>query len=382
MFVLDKNQAKKLIFAIYNIYLILMQTPTNNSPKLSNTKQKKTKKILNNIHFCDIKKTEDIFNIFCDASCEIDTILDNIIIITQENIYCLYSDLLHNYKNKIIFISSKDVTELPPVLNKLISLSANKNTVLVGFGGGEVTDVAAFIASVYMRGIKCKLIPTTLLAMVDAAIGGKSAMNIGAVKNSIGSIRQVDDIYINTNFIKTLPYIEKQNGLVEIVKIAILRDASLLDLIINNQDKIFDEEYLLLNIIKKAIDIKLKIVNEDMYDFGIRNILNFGHTIGHLLELKYNISHGQAVAIGMFYETNIAKNLGFITSETCDKICDILKIFNLDFYKYPIYDLIQNIYFDKKIKHDKINFTYVSEIGRANLINLKIDDILSHIEKV
>ncbi len=309
---------------------------------------------------------------------------EDVIIITQRNIYSIYSDFLSSYKHKILFIENKNIKELPSILNNLIALGANKNTLLVGFGGGEVTDVVAFIASVYMRGIQCNLVPTTLLAMVDASIGGKNSMNIGNIKNSIGSIKQADKIYINTWFLETLPKIEMQNGFVEIFKIALLCDENLLKLLITNWNNIYNKHNnkLLMEIIKKSVDLKLQIVEEDEFDIGIRNILNFGHTVGHLLELEYNISHGHAVAIGIYYESQIAKKMGLTSSQVCEKVYNLLQILELDFNKYSIYSIknkSQNIFFDKKIHEDTINFTYLESIGVSKLIKLKINDFLLYI---
>ncbi|MDB6081546.1 MAG: aroB [Chlamydiia bacterium] len=189
--------------------------------------------------------------------------------------------------------------------DELLKANLQSDMQLIAMGGGTLCDLAGFIASTFCRGIPYTIFPTTLLAMCDAAIGGKNGVNVIQSKNFIGTIYQPQTVYIDVNFLKTLPQIELQNGLVEIVKHSLLEGVSL-DL----EPFLRREAQPLIDVISKSVEYKKKIVEFSCHTPQARDLLNFGHTIGHAIEALEgygNISHGQAVAIGMMAESKLTR---------------------------------------------------------------------------
>lgn len=253
----------------------------------------------------------------------------------------------------------------------------------MGIGGGNITDLTGFVATVYMRGIKVSFVPTTLLAMVDAAIGGKNAINIGNIKNIVGAVYLPQNVFICKNFIATTSQIEILSGMAEVIKIALLKDKTLLgnslqilDVITHNTDmSILPNNALLENIIKQSVQLKMDIVTKDKYSTGKRHLLNFGHTIGHALELQHNLPHGWAVAAGMLIETAIACKLKLTTPNILAQIRDIISNYyhfdavNSDFNlnSINIKELAPFINLDKKITGANIIFPVIVDIGQSEL---------------
>ena len=179
---------------------------------------------------------------------------------------------------------------------------------LVGVGGGVVTDIAGFVASIYMRGVKFAFVPTSILAMVDASIGGKNGIDVGVYKNLVGVINHPEFLLYDYSFLETLPDAEWVNGFAEIIKHACIKDADMFD---------FLEEYSLARfqssitdtaaIIKRNVDIKYAVVASDEHETGDRKLLNFGHTIGHAIENADHLSHGHAISIGMVAACRISE---------------------------------------------------------------------------
>lgn len=198
----------------------------------------------------------------------------------------------------------------------LLDIGATKNNTVYAVGGGTIGDIAGLACSLYKRGISVVHIPTTLLAMIDSSIGGKTALNMGGVKNAIGSI-YMGDTYIDSRFLATLPAEEVANGMGEVYKYMLL-DSGIASCI-DNTDKL----------IERCVSIKQNIVDIDPQDTGIRQCLNMGHTIAHAVELRHNLSHGQAVACGCHYALTISLALGLVSQSYFDywhsiaKYCDV-----------------------------------------------------------
>lgn len=199
--------------------------------------------------------------------------------------------------------ASKSWPELERILAKMLDSDLTRTSTVVGVGGGVVTDISAFAASVYMRGCALVLVPTTLLAMVDAAIGGKTGINFGGYKNMIGSFYPADEVRISTATLATLPEREYLSGLAEVIKTALLGDPKLLALLENEQSRVLGrEDDLLAEIVWACASVKGEIVEADLTESSIRAYLNLGHTFGHALETVQGLgmwSHGEAVAWGM-----------------------------------------------------------------------------------
>lgn len=300
---------------------------------------------------------------------ELESVNRKFVVITDTNIAFLYEKELEKFDQLILQAgeSLKSIAHYEYAIEELIDLNITKNDILVGIGGGTITDFTGFLSSTYKRGIHHINIPTTLLGMVDAAIGGKNALNINETKNLIGTFKPCEKIVIDTNFLKTLPKIEKENAMGEIVKYACISDKITFD-------EIDENNYL--DIIQKCITIKQEIITFDPFEHSKRKYLNFGHTLAHALELTNVVKHGFAVAEGMKFAIYVSKELGYLTDEIyikikeyIDKTIDYENNFQIDA------NLIEVLKQDKKFGSDKIDFIVLRDIGEPEIAKLTIKEI-------
>ncbi len=223
---------------------------------------------------------------------------------------------------------NKNFTSLVSILKIALDAGLSRNSVFIGVGGGLVCDLAAFAASVYMRGAKCKLVPTSLLAMADAAIGGKTAINFDGYKNMVGTFFKADEIYISPKVLKSLSEPEYLSGMFEIFKMGLLYSKDIYQVFRTQREKIFArDEGLCLDLVKIAVEAKALVVSRDFDEKNERAFLNLGHTFGHALESGLNfskISHGEAVAWGMSKAMLLGKKLGLTDSSYADDVCSII----------------------------------------------------------
>ena len=306
---------------------------------------------------------------------------DKFFVLTDEKVYGIYSSMIASIlpgKEVVKIVlpegeESKNIENVIFIWNKLLEAKAGRDSLLINLGGGTITDIGGFAASTYKRGIDFINVPTTLLAMIDASIGGKNGINFNNYKNQIGLFSEPNSVIINPNFLKTLNERELMSGLAEMMKYAFIADESFLDLDSDNY----------LDFIEKAATIKEDIVSLDMKETGLRKILNFGHTIGHALESYYlekenYLTHGEAVALGIysalylsvkycglddkwlfFYEMWFKGNLNLMN----------LNGFNVDaIYSYLSYD--------KKNKGGKPQFVLISAPEKPQIdVEVKEEDI-------
>lgn len=282
-------------------------------------------------------------------------------------------------KTKVIEIStgekSKNIDTLQYILKELINLNIDRNSIIVNFGGGVLSDTGAFSASIFKRGIDYINIPTTLLSMVDASVGGKTGINFCGYKNIIGTFSEPKAIFIDTFFLKTLDSIELLSGLAEVIKYAIIADKDFFYELSNLKD-LSDIDFY--KIVSKSILIKKKIIENDFKEFGIRKVLNFGHSFAHAFESlsinnNFKITHGEAVAAGMICETALSKIKGILLDNNIlNEISSlILKFYNFKKLKTLNFDSIyQVILKDKKNIANNILFSLIKEISNP-VINLK-----------
>lgn len=225
------------------------------------------------------------------------------IIITDTNIHRLYKQAFEGYKAVIVIPadeSSKSLETVADITQQLLAAEAHRKTYLLGVGGGMVTDVTGLVASLYMRGMPFGFVPTSLLGMVDASIGGKNGVNFGMQKNLLGTFTQPDFILFDYHFLKTLPIEEWSNGFAEIIKYACLFDNKLFDELMENDLRYYHRNIpSTAEIVAKCVNWKNDVVISDERESWTRKLLNFGHTAGHAFETVCEIPHGQAVAIGM-----------------------------------------------------------------------------------
>ncbi len=297
------------------------------------------------------------------------------IIITDENIFKCHSKKFKKWK--LIVLKSGEAykvqTTVDSIIKKLIEMNADRTTTLIGVGGGVVTDITGYTASVYLRGIDFGFVPTTLLAMVDASIGGKNGVDVDNCKNMVGIIRQPKFILYDFNFLKTLPQGEWRNGFAEIIKHACIKDAISFSILEKQSIKFYQKNRgALSELIIRNVLLKTKLVQHDEFEKGERMLLNFGHTIGHALEMKYELSHGQAVSIGMAYASMISEKLfGF---KDAKKIITLLTKYELPtFAEFDNNKIFANLKKDKKRVRQEINYVFLKKIGIGvvQLISLK-----------
>jgi 3-dehydroquinate synthase len=254
----------------------------------------------------------------------------------------------------------------------------NRGDLLVAIGGGTVTDLAGFAAASWMRGIDWIAIPTTIAGMVDAAVGGKTGINSEHGKNLIGAFHSPLSVLIDLSWIKTLSERDVAAGMAEVVKCGFISDGQILELLKNKSLKdICNDENLQLELIHKAVSVKAEVVSADFKESFFREILNYGHTLGHAIEKRSNFDmrHGEAVSIGMCFIAELASVKGVLSAELVDKHYKILKALRLptSYENSAFSDLLKHMALDKKNKNGQIRFVAISDIG----VCIRIEDATS-----
>ncbi len=255
--------------------------------------------------------------------------------------------------------------------DQLLAKRFGRDTLILAVGGGVVCDIAGFVAATYARGVALMLVPTTLLAMVDASIGGKTAVNTPQGKNLIGSFYPASDVIIDLSLLRTLPQAQKLTGCAEIIKMGLVGSKELFYLMSEESEGWKGEDpNFWMRVISLSCGIKKEIVEADPRESGTRRILNFGHTIGHAIELleEYEIFHGEAVAIGMAIESFLSVKMGLLPFEKWDEVIEVIKKYPFSFtLSSPLeYEtLIDVLASDKKSRDTKPRFALLNSIGMA-----------------
>ncbi len=304
---------------------------------------------------------------------------DDIIVITDANIRKLHS---HAFPEaEVIDVEpgegSKNLRTVEHIYEKLLELGADRQSFIVGIGGGIVCDITGFAASTYMRGLRFALVPTTLLAQVDAAIGGKNGVNLRHYKNIVGTINQPDFVLVDMGFLDTLPPREFRNGMAEVIKSAAICSRSLFEYLEDNRENILglDTESL-GRIINDTVDIKLDIVSRDEFETGERRKLNFGHTFGHALEKLLPYSHGEAISIGMMIAAKMSVARGMLGSEDSERLERLIRDYGLPHKAEMDTDsMIDALGKDKKRVGDKVKFVLLNGIGSAEIVEIPLDEL-------
>lgn len=258
---------------------------------------------------------------------------------------------------------------------RMLEASCDRNTLVIALGGGVVGDLAGFVAATYMRGIDFIQIPTTLLAMVDSSVGGKTAVNTPQGKNLIGAFWQPKAVVSDVLCLQTLPRKDFIHGLVEAIKIFLTSDVKSLNYLDENLNRVLDlDEDILVPLIHQAVQHKATVVEKDEKEASLRVILNLGHTIGHALEnlADYRILHGHAVALGILVEAKIAELMGFLQREHYSFIKSLLErlnIFAYDLAAYDVDEIIQRTQSDKKTQAGLVHYVLLKGLGQVHSIH-------------
>lgn len=306
-----------------------------------------------------------------------------VIIITDENVYQAHKKQIDNWNHVVIPPGEqyKNQETVNLIIDELIKIPADRSSMIIGLGGGVVTDLAGYIASIYLRGVRLGLIPTSLLNIVDASIGGKNGIDVGLYKNMVGTIRQPDFILLDTAFLKSLPRDEWVNGFAEIIKHSLLGDAAFFEVLEQyNIDYFMKRNDALLSLIERNIKVKIGVVQRDPKESGERKILNLGHTLAHAIENKYNIPHGKGVAIGIVMALHIAEQeLDFQEEDRVIKLLEKYELFsNFDFHPEEIINMLLA---DKKRVGKTIDYILLQEIGKPAIIPLSLKEINKYLDE-
>jgi 3-dehydroquinate synthase len=292
---------------------------------------------------------------------------EKIIILTDETIFALHEQKFKNYAVLKIGGTEKNKTQttIDSIVSQMLEMDIDKSFMLVGVGGGVVTDMAGYVASIYKRGIKLGLVPTTILGMTDAAIGGKNGVNVGLYKNMVGTTYQPQFILYDFSFLETLPKAEWTNGFAEIIKHACIKDAHMFEeLAAHNIDYYFDNKNAIATLIEKNVALKMAVVVNDEHETGERYLLNFGHTFGHAVENLYNLPHGHAVSIGMILAAKVSEEMNNFESLSKEKLVQLLQQYGLPVYlEIDKEQVLFSLKKDKKRAGDAINFVLLNSIG-------------------
>jgi 3-dehydroquinate synthase len=251
------------------------------------------------------------------------------------------------------------------IIDQLISFGADRQTTIIGVGGGVVTDITGFVASVYMRGVPFGFVPTSILGVVDASIGGKNGIDVGNYKNMIGTIRQPKFLFYDISLLQSLPDKEWVNGFAEVIKHAAIKDASLFrELEKNNIGSYRKNKKALTDLIRKNVMIKSTIVQKDEFEGNERRLLNFGHTLGHAVENVYHLPHGHAISIGIKAACLISEEI--LSFKETARVTGLLQQYGLpidvpvDFGK-----VIEIMRMDKKKTRDIMHYVLLEKLGKA-----------------
>jgi len=275
---------------------------------------------------------------------------------------------------------AKSAEVFAQLLSALAQRGYNRADVIVALGGGVVGDLSGFVAAVFLRGLACVQIPTTLLAQIDSAVGGKTAINLPEGKNLVGAYHQPSAVFVDTALLQTLPIADFADGMAELIKYALIRDADMFTQL-ENSGSIDTHSDVLPSWIFRCLSIKRDVVAADEKDTGERMLLNFGHTIGHGIERlcaaqQKPMTHGRAVAIGMAAITAASERMGLTQSGTAQRIIAVLQKTGLphDITVFDKDEILKGILVDKKNVADKLNLVLINEPGRSFLHRIPGND--------
>jgi len=325
----------------------------------------------------DIETGDSLSAILVGANWEAVTKLlpdSNVIILTDDNLQRLYGRRFPGFP--VISVTpgegSKQLRVAEKICKQMLDAGIDRDGYLLAIGGGVVCDLAGFIASVYMRGLRCAYVSTSLLAQVDASTGGKTGVNLGKVKNVIGTFNQPEFVICDTRMLATLSHEEFLSGMAEVIKTAIIGREELIKILEANVTQILNRDRDLLNVIvAECVRFKASVVSEDEKEKGLRRILNFGHTFGHAVELNMGVKHGFAVAAGMRLSMEWSYIKGFLNRNDLERFSSLLKAYGLEIpFKISTRTMARLVRHDKKKSGDDLYFIFTC--GPAKAIPVKI----------
>ncbi len=304
---------------------------------------------------------------------------ENTILITDANVFKNQPEKFAGWKTIVIKPGEefKQQAAVDYIFEQLITYEADRKTFIVGIGGGVVTDITGYAASVYMRGLKFGFVPTTILAMVDASIGGKNGVDVGIYKNLVGLIKQPEFLLFDYTLLKTLPHAHWVNGFAEIIKHACIKDADLFAMLENETLENFQSDKNKLGaLIEKNVQIKTTVVLKDEFENGDRRLLNFGHTLGHAIENIHELLHGHAISIGVVAACVISESINHFHTNEKERVISLIEKYHLPAHLKFDYEKIWEIMkMDKKRAGNEMNFVLLNKIGEAVIRPIPINQL-------
>ena len=307
------------------------------------------------------------------------------LIVSDSNVFPLYGDVVKKSLEENGFEvfshifsageASKTLNTVSDMIKAMCENELSRNDIIIALGGGVTGDMAGFASAIYLRGIDFIQIPTTLLAMVDSSVGGKTGCDLSFGKNLIGAFHNPKLVLIDPNTIKTLPTRYKNDGVGEIIKYAFIKSESLYNTLTSCENI----DNILTDVIYACVDIKREVVEKDFTEKGDRMLLNFGHTLGHAIEKYENyegLAHGEAVGVGMLYITKASEKTGDTEAGTSEKIEKLLNKFSLPTkFSSNVKDLVDIMLYDKKRRGDKLNLVLVTKVGDSFTKSMPIAEL-------
>ncbi len=289
------------------------------------------------------------------------------ILVTDEHIFAGHQKKFGGWNTIVINAGEQFKVQamVDSIIEQLLERGADRKTTLVGIGGGVVTDLTGYVAAIYMRGLSVGFVPTSILAMVDAAIGGKNGIDVGVYKNMVGTIRQPQFLLYDYSLLKTLPKEQWVNGFAEVIKHAAIKDAALFRELEKNKLSTYQKDKsALARLIRRNVAIKSAVVEKDEFEQGERRLLNFGHTLGHAIENVYELAHGHAVSIGMVAACMISEQ--FTPFKDTDRVIGTLKKYGLPtLAEFDAKKVMNVLRMDKKKVRDSMNYILLNKIGQG-----------------
>jgi shikimate kinase / 3-dehydroquinate synthase len=299
------------------------------------------------------------------------------VLLTDENVYEAHKKKFKGWKLIIVKPGEEHKVQstVNDIIEQLIEFGADRGTTLVGIGGGVITDLTGYVAAIYMRGLRFGFLPTTILAMVDASVGGKNGIDVGPYKNLVGTIRQPQFLLYDLSLLKSLPVSQWTDGFAEIIKHASIKDAPMFRELEKNKLTVYRRDGKALNkLILRNASLKSDLVQRDEFEKGERRLLNFGHTLGHAIETQYDLSHGQAISIGMAAACRISEKLKRF--KDTDRVVNLLKKYGLpaeaSFDKKKVFEVLK---MDKKRTKSSMNYILLEKIGKAVTEPIPLDKL-------
>ncbi|MET0636220.1 MAG: 3-dehydroquinate synthase [Chitinophagaceae bacterium] len=307
------------------------------------------------------------------------------ILITDDNIFNAHSEKFSGWNVIVIKPGEQHKVQetVSELIDQLVEMQADRQTTLVGVGGGVITDITGYTASVYMRGVRFGFVPTSILGLVDASIGGKNGIDVGDYKNMVGTVRQPSFILHDIGLLASLPDNEWVNGFAEVIKHACITDLAMFRQLEGRTVADYKgSKKLLTELIRRNALIKTNVVKRDEFEKGDRRLLNFGHTLGHAVETQYDLSHGEAISIGMTAACHISEKLTDFRQTA--RLTSLLGQYGLPTYAdYDRSQVFRVMAMDKKRNKKEMNYVLLEKIGRAVVrpITLKkLEKIINELE--